>query len=297
MKKLFFFISTLSTVLCVAQNVGIGTTNPTEKLDVNGNVNVNGQLKISGNSGNAGQVLMKDASNNLSWGNLSRFKNVATFDCTSTATFTGGSNCSGTWTVPDLVTEVLVECWGGGGGGGILTGGSSGGYISALIKTSAGAGATITIAAGGNNSSIVSSGIKGGTTSFSLGGISLTATGGGAGLAGDIFTASTYAPPAAGSYSSSTDNSIGFTGQVGHLTKISFSQGSSTDFAKIINYGKGGDSPLFPNSGPDGGYRVIGTTVNTIQYAAPLGTAPGTGAAADASGGFAGRGGRVIIHF
>ena len=40
-------------------NVGIGTTNPAEKLDVNGNINLNGTIKVNGQDGQAGQVLMR----------------------------------------------------------------------------------------------------------------------------------------------------------------------------------------------------------------------------------------------
>jgi trimeric autotransporter adhesin len=48
MKKIFILFIFLSVVKNTsAQNVGIGTTTPAEKLDVNGNVNVSGQLKTS----------------------------------------------------------------------------------------------------------------------------------------------------------------------------------------------------------------------------------------------------------
>ena len=41
----------------LAQNVGIGTTTPTQRLDVNGNIRVSGAIMPGGNAGNAGEVL------------------------------------------------------------------------------------------------------------------------------------------------------------------------------------------------------------------------------------------------
>ncbi|MCU0335994.1 MAG: hypothetical protein MUF62_13300, partial [Chitinophagaceae bacterium] len=50
-----------------AQNVGVGKTNPTEQLDVNGNVNVDGKLKINGNAGQPGQTLMVQPDGTQQW--------------------------------------------------------------------------------------------------------------------------------------------------------------------------------------------------------------------------------------
>ncbi|MBL0139394.1 MAG: hypothetical protein IPP86_12845 [Bacteroidetes bacterium] len=47
--------------------VGIGTTTPLAKLDVNGNTNINGTLKITDGTEGAGKVLTSDASGNGSW--------------------------------------------------------------------------------------------------------------------------------------------------------------------------------------------------------------------------------------
>ncbi len=58
MKNLLFTIIFCLPFICLAQNVGINTTTPSEPLDVNGNANFRGAIKINGNSGNANEVLM-----------------------------------------------------------------------------------------------------------------------------------------------------------------------------------------------------------------------------------------------
>ena len=58
--------------LAQAQNkVGINTNSPLETLDVNGNTNLRGLIKLSGNSGASGQVLTsKGAGNNPVWSSI-----------------------------------------------------------------------------------------------------------------------------------------------------------------------------------------------------------------------------------
>src|SRR4030095_1072420 len=47
--------------------LGLGISNPSERLDVNGNLNLAGLIKINGNSGTAGQVLTSNGASNPSW--------------------------------------------------------------------------------------------------------------------------------------------------------------------------------------------------------------------------------------
>ena len=62
MKKLLIFGIIIFTFYCShSQNVGIGTVTPSEKLDVNGNINVAGQVKVAGNAG-TGPGLCKEKS-------------------------------------------------------------------------------------------------------------------------------------------------------------------------------------------------------------------------------------------
>jgi hypothetical protein len=71
MKKLFFLLLTVTThQITIAQNVGIGTTAPTEKLQVAGNIKAdtikpNG-IKLTPNAGN-GKVLISDAAGVGTW--------------------------------------------------------------------------------------------------------------------------------------------------------------------------------------------------------------------------------------
>jgi hypothetical protein len=54
---IILFFLTVSCNLLYSQNVGIGTTNPTQKLDVVGNLRVSGAIMPGGTAGSAGQVL------------------------------------------------------------------------------------------------------------------------------------------------------------------------------------------------------------------------------------------------
>lgn len=71
-------------------NVGIGTTTPSEKLDVNGNIklsgniNLSGALKVNGSSGGMGQILISQGSGNSPiWTN---FRNAETYYVNGTGT-------------------------------------------------------------------------------------------------------------------------------------------------------------------------------------------------------------------
>lgn len=284
-----------------SQNVGIGTATPTEKLDVNGSVNLKNQLKINGDSGTAYQALMKDASNNLVWGDLSEFKNMQIFDCANVAAVAGTNNCSATWGVPTGVTTILVECWGGGGGGGNFTGGGGAGYASARLTVTPLTTASITVGAGGNFGSTSTDGISGGNTVFSVGAAVLNAYGGGGGGKADVTTTNpgTVGQTLGGTFlvSGITSGFIGYYGSPGGISKLTFVQVAAGEFAKQIDFGGGGDAALLPNSGAKGGYKLNSASVNHQILATQSGIQPGGGGGADATWGFYGRGGRVIIRW
>jgi hypothetical protein len=99
MKKIIIVITAISVALFTnAQNVGIGTiAPPTEKLDVNGNINMNGNLRVNNTAGQPNQVLMTNNSGNTFWGDMGDYKNIASF------------NQSDSWAVPAGVTKLRIE--------------------------------------------------------------------------------------------------------------------------------------------------------------------------------------------
>lgn len=109
-------------------------------------------------------------------------------DCGCVETLDFDTNPSGTWVVPNGVTEIIVEAWGGGGRGGRRTvdgygaGGGGGGYSRSIITVNPGDFFNYTVGAGGNNSDInggnsvfgsnlvVANGGQGASTNSSIGG-------------------------------------------------------------------------------------------------------------------------------
>lgn len=139
--------------------VGIGTTNPLNKLDVAGNIKASGTV------------------------------------CDGTGTCIGGASSShgkqrftssGTFTVPTGVTTVWVSMSGGGGGGAAVNNGAGGGgggahaVIASVLSVTSGASITVTIGSGGSNGSSSNGGIAGSGGTSSFGTLISTAGGGGA---------------------------------------------------------------------------------------------------------------------
>ena len=127
---------------------------------------------------------------------------------------------SGTFTIPNGVTRVMIEMWGGGGGGGggksgsnyAGSGGGSGGYAKSLFTVSS--NITVTVGSGGSGGTGGGTGGNGtaGTASSVSGGAVLTA-GGGAGGKGNDATLAYCA--AGGTPTATSSSSLGITGYAG----------------------------------------------------------------------------------
>ena len=275
MRKLLFFLAMIPTV-AMAQNVGIDNPTPTEKLDVNGNVNITGALKANGNAGTAGQVLMSTGTG-LSWGSASGYKRSVFIQFGS-----------GTWNVPADVTEVMVELWGGGSGGTINYGGPSGGYARTVQTVTPGYGIVYTVGGPGTNG--ITTSIAGGNTkvSFPLG--DLQATGGGAVFA----TQSGY--PQSGT-SALPEYFLAY-GNRGTATVSTYSQRTATVYVQNKSFGSGGAPVGFTNSEKAPGDLLIyenGALVSTQSSGSS--NLWSAGGAAGAGSGWSGGGGLIIIWY
>lgn len=265
-------------------NIGINKNNPTEKLDINGNLNLNGQLLANGVAGSANQVLVSNSSGQIGWGSLAannngQFKKFM------------GFWSSGTWTVPPGVNTIGIEVWGGGGGGNTGGGGGSGGYFKDIISVTPGQTYTVTIGAGGTGASTPT---NGGASSFKLMNVYETEVDGGS-------AASSTNPGMGGIMAGWIGNGtfIEQNGESGMRNTISYTQKDATTFYENIIYGKGGDSP---NSNQTGGYgaqqlKNSSTGANVYNTSARQGRKPGGGGGGGVTGGSSGGKGYAIIYW
>ncbi|HEX2627884.1 MAG TPA: hypothetical protein VHM26_02705, partial [Chitinophagaceae bacterium] len=145
MKCLILILLLLPVYFSSAQNVGIGTNNPTQRLDVNGNVNVSGNILANGVSGGSGQVLMTNSQGVMTWGNValgnsSGYDSVAVFqvgpsDCVG---FSCPANNTFIITIPGNIDKIRIQAWGPGGIGvgtaaNFSASGGGGGYVEAIV--------------------------------------------------------------------------------------------------------------------------------------------------------------------
>jgi hypothetical protein len=268
-----------------AQNVGINNPTPAEKLDVNGNINVTGTIKANGVDGAANQVLMKNSSGVLSWGDMCEYKNAVTFT-------TVGSS---TWPIPAGVTKIRVEIWGGGGGSSVNGSGGGGGYCTGVFIVSGGS-LSYTIGSGGTGGS---PGTAGTLSSASYGIYSINAFGG----EGDNNAATLSVALGGGFSGSSNAGFYGIRGQDGAIQKITGFQTNSTTYRVAFLGGKGGDGGNTTNTGGTGGVGIYdGVTGTNIKFNDPVaGSIPGGGGGSNGNNGGGtlknGGQGMIIIHY
>jgi hypothetical protein len=291
MKKglLLFFI--ITTTIVSAQNVGVGTATPAEKLDVNGNINVAGTIKANGTDGTAGQVLMKNGSGNLTWGDVTEFKNMATFIVP----------VAGNWVVPAGVTRIMAEIWAGGGGGSAFGGGGGGGYVRGIFTVTPADNISFNIGIGGSGGS---DGTTGGTTTLTAGLVTLTAFGG----QGSVYDATVLTGGGGGQYSVTAGftNFIGVRGNQGTPKIFNFLTSGTSNFTETSG-GNGGDAGNTTATGGMGRRRIYSLTTATETFSSPPegGKQPGGGGGSGIGGiampttgvGTVGGAGMVIIHY
>lgn len=263
--KLSFIVTIVAILFSLpafTQNVGIGNTNPAEKLDVNGNINVTGTIKANGVDGTADQVLKKDANGLLVWSDMCEFKNRAVF------TALGALN----WTVPAGITRIRVEAWGGGGGGGYTSGGAGGGYISAVFTVTPGTIIAISNGTAGDGTT-AGTGTFGGNTLVTVGAYTVTANGGGgANLA-------QYATGGNGNVSGGYNNYTVIKGEDGHNTVNTVFNNGST-YYETCSGGHGGNAGNTLNTAGLGSFRLylaISPYTNLRSMSTNAGKQPGGG--------------------
>lgn len=248
MRHIFTLFTLLIAANLYAQNVGIGTTAPAEKLDVNGNVNITGTIKANGTVGQAGQVLRTSNTGVLEWGSTCQFSNFMAFNISG----------AGNWTIPVGVTKILVEAWGGGGGGSQTGGGGGGGYAKAHFIVATGTNISVIVGAGGaGGTSTASSGQQ--TTISLTDAQSVTYTIFASGGLGAYTIGNTVKNAFGGSYGINPGYEY-FTGAQGHSgrsTTFNFMQSSSTEFTQSTYFGNGGDGGNSINTGGIGGNGIV----------------------------------------
>lgn len=244
MRKLILSFLVISfTIFVNAQNVGIGTVSPSEKLDVNGNINIQGNLKVNGDAGQAGQVLRVNNDGTQSWANAFGYKNRKIF------------YTSGTFVVPDGVKEIMVETMGGGGGGAKGGGGGGGSLAVGVFKVSPGTSISYTVGTGGAGAVTEAGNGMGGSSSFIVYPGGLLAGNGGSGASDNV-------PGVGGLPGISGDSLIFvqlFEGLPGGRTIEVYSQRTSTEFATSRYYGRGGTNRSTPNLQTEGAFFSFNT--------------------------------------
>jgi hypothetical protein len=277
-------------------NVGINRTTPTERLDVNGNINLKGNLKLNGTAGQPNQLLMTDAAGATAWRNMEEFPNFKVF--------TRRNGPTQVFTVPAGITKIFIELWGAGGGGSAVGGGGGGAYAAAIVACTPGDLFDIALGNGGPPASTETGAATDGTSSgVQRSGFGVMSAGGGFGassfaLANPGLGGNNYFFSPAGILSS-----VYFGGSCGNATKEDYQQRSSTEFVTTRNYGDGGNAAMLPNTGGTGGFKSFNTsTLAVIRTVAPCGPAePGGGGAGGPYGtsswGITGATGMAIIHY
>ena len=284
MKKALCIYFLLQSIFAVGQNVGIGTNAPAQKLDVNGNINVSGNIQVNNTAGQPNQVLMTNSNGNTVWGNYCDFKYSVSFQTTP----------AGQWTVPAGVTKIMIEAWGGGGGGAAGGGGGSGAYAQTVVNVTPGSALTITVGTGGvGAANQAANGLEGTASQTSGAAVVYASFGNGA----------TAITPGLGGNNAYTTVYILVYGNNGNPTIETYAQRSSTEYVTIRKYGDGGKAVMFnSNEGTGSTFTFNTVTLSNISLIKSMqGTAAGAGGGGGPDNGISwgarGSDGLVIIRY
>jgi hypothetical protein len=274
--------------------MGINNLSPAYPLDVTGDINTTGTLRVNGAAGSGGQVLRSNGNGTMAWGDMCQFNNYVNLR----------SIAGSTWTVPVGVTKIGLEIWGAGGGGNILAGGGGGGYVKAYFTVTP--GDIISYTTGDGGAGAVSVTATNGTNSFCTVGTVLVTAGG---AQGALYLTATNGQGGVGgnaSVSGSFANYISLTGGSGKSQERAYYQYNATTFYESGKGGRGGDAANYPESGGAGQtylYNTTGTTLIFRNGNPSGGLTPGGGGASGVQygvtniGGGSGADGILIIYY
>ena len=249
---IIFLFSSLGIYSPVAaQNkVGIGTNTPLELLDVNGDVNLRGKIKLNSSEGSPGNVLSVGQDGNPMWSPANEFTTFMATYSTSTSV-----------NIPASAKRVMIEAWGAGGGGAQGGGGASGSYAMGIFEITQLTALTITIGTIGLGA-VDYTGVadNGGSTTVTGTGISVTAGGGrgaNAFYGGLLPNNGVVNATVSGS---SLKRSMVINGENGQPTTQSTYQVNSTTWYTNVQFGRGGHPPLGIGLGGHGSFRIHNQT-------------------------------------
>lgn len=288
MKNGLLFLAILMNFGAItAQNVGVNNPNPTEALDVTGNINVTGKLMTNGIQPNADQVLTTNAAGQMAWmDKKNNYKNSKYFETLGVPVI---------FEVPTTAKDLLIEIWGAGGGGSQGGGGGAGGYILIYMPTNPGQ-LEINTGLGGTGFNGTDPATGGGSSTVSIpqanfwfpiasanGGNSATEIHNGSG--GAILTIN-------------TTNMVYYYGQSGQKNNTDYQQINTNIFYKKIKYGNGGLAQGQNQKGGEGATAFFNNNnvLMDTNYAAQ-GFGVGEGGGGGYEFGSGGGKGRVIVYW